>query len=498
MKRFFIWFSVFTVLLGALSVFFSPFIANASTQYDDILKQANPPYVVSDSYGANTVEMDDTYELGQFLASIDNDNATGWCGVPSLNSRWAEALEHIRDGTRDYSVFSLVEFNFSASEYVPRGIYVNVQMADLRSSGTSWSDGFVSADYAPGSDVIGFQLMMRSPGTPVACASDVYSSVTLGSNGESDNINYFHLIETNIDIRYPEGYEGYRPEPTINSQMFTPKIMYTVDNASHLVGYYMGQRGAFIPTNAGGFVEPDLKYVLRDGNDEVLNTKTLGLLDLYEFDLPGIGDYSLEVTYQHPGPPYASFGSSVKLLPLVFNFEYDGVTIVGSDNDPSCIRDGSGVTCPTPDIYQDCSAVWGGGVGDWFSSIPAYSQCMFDNFTKWYKVTLIQLFVPSYDFFKSWRDDFHTFLNDKLGFVYQSLGIVGSMFGGIVDAGANTRCTITPSGTLFGAPVNFNMCKFEEMFPPAFTAIRAIMIALTVIAVSFAGYRKYMEVVSSR
>lgn len=301
-----------------------------------------------------------------------------------------------------------------------------------------------------------------------------------------------------LDPNYPPGYLGPElPESGFFKTEYTPTIGYTLTTDYNLTAHHYNA-DIKIPTNLGGELVPKLRWTLYDPDKEtVLNTQVTDILSPYSYTFPGIDIYYLKVEYIHPGPPAAAFADNVQLVPIEFKLNVNGVFVVGSSDLNSCTLQTGVLVCDEASPLKDCSEF--NTIVEIFDtelefvSAETFS-CLADNFGTWLKVTLIDLFAPSYSFFNNWSTDFQSFWEDKLGFVYQSLDTTVVLFQNTVDSSVTTKCSISPPGEFYGSSFDLDVCVFEDMYPAGFTAIRALMIAITLVGLSFAGYRKYMSV----
>ena len=299
-------------------------------------------------------------------------------------------------------------------------------------------------------------------------------------------------------IVYPPGYDGNPvPEtPPSEAVVNTPQVGYYTDTENVLHANFIGGSG----TTVDGIV-PYLRWtVFAPDGTTVLDTKVTDLAVPYEFRLPGNDTYFFEVTYlspaeaSPPGTPFPSlvpFPDGTVIRPVKFTINANGTLTPGSNFLNECEASGGVLVCEVADPLQDCSTF---GV-----DLGGYFQCIFTNFGIWLRNTLIDLFVPSYSFTQPWINNMGTFLNEKLGFVYSSFSFIGGLFGGIIANGATTTCLISAPGTLFDAPFEVDVCKMQEVVGnTVFQLIQGLVISLTILALMFAGYRKYLEVVDHR
>lgn len=307
----------------------------------------------------------------------------------------------------------------------------------------------------------------------------------------------FYSYYTTFDIEYPEDWEQPRipneaPPPPVDGDGYAPQIGYNTTTENVLSGLYIGDTDICIPTTAGGCVTPMLRWsVYLEGSDEPLNTKATELFTPYSFKLPGNDTYIFKISYTNPGVPFAPFDPEINLITTQFTINANGTFVVGSTVLNGCETTGSTQDCGEADPLEDCTT-YGLDIGGYF-------QCIINNFGIWLRNSLIDLFVPKYSFFTAWNSSFQTFMNDKLGFVYTSIGFIGTLFTGMVTGASTPRCLVEPGGSFFGATFTVDVCTIQDLIGnTAFGILQGIVIASTVVLVILASYRKYQEVTEKR
>jgi len=322
--------------------------------------------------------------------------------------------------------------------------------------------------------------------------------------GGSQRMIYFAYLES---IDYPTDYEGPIPPETGGpTPVFIPKIGYHVTDGNEVNGLWLTEPecapvGITDTTGCGAY---KLRWTIIGPDDvTVLDQKTLDRYAPYKFQLPGNDNYTLTVETVGFGPPALPLASDVEFLKLIFDINANGTFVVGGTELNTCEQSGIDYNCGEADPMEDCSTYAGefpfgfGGAGEAADLVGGFG-CIIGNFGIWLRNTLINLFIPGYSFFGTFQTELGDFLNSKLGFVATAFSFIVGIFGGIVTGAVTTSCTVAPPGTIFGATFSVDICFIEDNFPTAFGIMQGLIIALTVIALFFAGLRKYHEVVDQR
>lgn len=155
---------------------------------------------------------------------------------------------------------------------------------------------------------------------------------------------FFNEFTTN----YPAGYEGENI-PDKPPQSYKPEILWTVgtDGRFSAVPIITDLK---IPQVGGGSMAPQILHKLYDvsSNKEIFSKADI-IAAPVGFNLPSYGAYRYEVTYIHPGVPWAPFEDGTKFIKVIAPFNYDGTeVIVGKTGGSECSRDGDQLIC-TPD-----------------------------------------------------------------------------------------------------------------------------------------------------
>lgn len=496
MKRFFILCLAFIVSLSVFSVLLPAQSANAASIYDQTIQSASTPFsILNSSTYQPHVSFDNSYDLGVGLATLvpnNNENAFNQCGLSNeLNALWSTAVDIMSTKSKPY-IIAKTEL----------GIKVTIALTGS-SNQTMYSTG-INGNYVIyqqffDPEVVSFDVYYGSNGYR-ACSSNSYGSnsqrMILGAYSPEFLVNVYSIIEySGINIVYPPGYEGEVINPVNNADKVSPQIGFHVTDQNEIKALSIASPDFCIPVGLDevtGCIQPRLTWrVFAPDHTEILDQKNTEIFTPYSFKLPGNDTYYFEISYSHPGSPFAPFNSSVELITTKFIVNANGTFVVGGTGLQDCEIVNGANECGAPDPMEDCST--------YATDIGGYFQCVINNFGIWLRNALIDLFVPSYSFFKNWTDDFGDYLNSKLGFVYSSFATITTLFTGIISNGSTGTCEVNPPGELFGATVSFDVCSFQELFGnTVWNLIQGVVISLTILALCFAGYRKYLEVVDHR
>lgn len=474
---------VFSSLVGSLLPFLSSSVS-AATPYDSAVQLIENPVLIAPN---GTTEHDlalDYLTLISSSSSTDCSTAYSQIGVAlsGMGSTGLSIIDEVADGNGFagyfyYSQNNSLEFGFNNSSVTGRN--------SLRSSSTNIT---TSTAGTSGGSVLyrlnndGTVGVFCFPGSFVTSANTISADL----NPQETWIWYSSSI-----INYPVGYAGpvVPSSPSGPIVYKYPSISYSVDN-NKVIANYNGPGCINSTENPEQCVIGKLLWTVQDNDSETVYTVVTGFKDTFNFTASEYGHYDLSVIYVDAGVPY---------LPLPDEFTYTSTTIEmyisGSNtysSDTSMCPVSSGfVICAEVLPYEDCSTFGVdvvGGLG-----------CVMNNFGVFLRGMLHTIFVPNPEFFVGYFDQFTTFLNTKLGFIYNGISSVFLLLGSALAGAATTSCVISPPGTLFGAPVEFNICMLEEIIgEPAFIAIQALVIGITVVALVFAAMRKYHEVVDKR
>jgi len=487
-------------LFSSLALSFTPFLSsqvNASSPYDD------PLYTETLDWTISGTPCDLTYSW--FTEMLEDYSGTKVLeDFITEDYYWGVIRHGVSGSTASYSFFSIkttvmdsgigggtfgywannsanktygIPFDFDVmfdANHSTNYAYVDVSV-------NSSCESTTSADFSSP-----FDDRFFGPGWTDDWAIITYNVFT-GSN---------YIFFSNLPFIPPSGYEGEDPpsSPPVLLENFVPQIGYNTTTENKVQGIFLGTPECApvgLTETTGCVAGYYLRWtVLGPDGTTILDQKTYPKYQPYEFQLPGNDDYTLTVDTVGPSPPGAPLSPDYNFLKLVFPIVADGSFLVGSTVINTCAVDGDEYSCDPADPLEDCST-YGTDVGGYF-------QCVINNFGTWLRSTMINLFVPSYSFFAGYQTEIGEFLDSKLGFVSTSVVVIVDLFGNIVTSAAITTCLVTPPGEFFGEPVQFDVCTFEDIYPAGFTVIQTLLIGITVVALFFAGLRKYHEVVDKR
>jgi hypothetical protein len=239
------------------------------------------------------------------------------------------------------------------------------------------------------------------------------------------------------------------------------------------------------------------------GTADLVDHKIQDQNQQYAYTVSDLSDYTLSAQYlvqecyrypSYPATPDNCFYVSLSAELPTYNFttttvhlKIDGSAIAGDTAGATC--DVSGF-CTPPSPYKDCST-FGLDVG-------GYVGCIVGNFQVWLTALMTTLFVPGGSFFAGYWANFSGFLATKLGFIWGAIASVMSLFTGIITAAGSESCTTGSLGTFFGTSVSFDFCSLQDISSAGWTLISTLIRSITVLAMVFAFYRKYHEVVDAR
>lgn len=466
---------------------------NAASIYDDLIVQAPDPTIKRVSYydtpncaNPNTFDSVDStiFTLRNYISSytgttpqstlIDQfENAT------STNKSWSiiKSTEYESSSTSNTDRRERIDITWSASEdlqYIFTGEGFSREVPNLSTPGRK----YMSIRYS--SDDCTFTL------------TESYSVAQMGSLQKptysvSGQFNY--VLVNNLDIDYPDDYEGDRPSDNSPLIYVQPNFTYNV-NSNVFTATHTGDgciRGVIDPSVCS---IPKISWgVQLDDGDWTYTTTLVG--ETFNYVATEYGHYNFSALYVDSGVPYAPLPTEYEYRTTVIQAYIDGFNNYNADTSMCSVSPDGYKVCEEVSPYEDCME-YGidliGGIG-----------CQLRNLTVAWQSMLTRLFVPIPTFFNSYYDQFGTYLNNKLGFIYSSIAAVFGILGGVVTGAATTSCTLTPPGTIFGAPVVFNVCQFQSVIGNTpFVAIQTLIIGITVVTLVFAGIRKYQEVVSQR
>jgi len=298
------------------------------------------------------------------------------------------------------------------------------------------------------------------------------------------------ILFFNAPIDYPPDYEGDLPPDTAEMPIFkSPDFSYTVDG-SGVTAQYIGPGCIQSDEDPNLCSLFNLSYGMQKDGGEY-EYQVLGPKDTYKFQVPEYGHYNLTVIYVEKGVPYANLPSEFTFRSTTVEMYIDGSNTYSADTLMCGLLTDGYKNCPEVSPYEDCT--------DYGLDVVGGLGCVIRNFGVFLRGMLVTLFVPPQSFFSGYFEQFGQFLNDKLGFLYQSIALVFEILGSVITNAVTPKCELRPPGTLFGSEVSFNMCEFQNAFgEPIFIVIQSMIIGITVVTLIFAGIRKYQEVVDKR
>jgi len=384
-----------------------------------------------------------------------------------------------------------------------------------------WGRNDPSSPYTPRASWTGVLIFHENnEGTGDADCTVGYGSVEYYANNTTFPISYpdsyFENYFFNGDPNYPDGYEGTTvvSSPTPPETVIRPDFSYEINNKDFTLkdhnqelpdvpigeGYTgKGYQIEWTINRCGGW-NGDTKIC---SNPEQVGYEILPQGEQYTYTGDAYAYYQISAQYiyqqcyrypSYPATPdncfYTNLSSDLDdydFISTTVTINVDGSQISGDTKDTSC--DASGY-CEPASPYEDCTSYGLDVVGGF--------QCVMRNFGIFLTQLLKTLFVPSSRFYSEYWTSLTTTLNDKLGFIYQSIAAIIGILTGLIASSATPDCTFTPNGEFYGAHLNLNLCTFEEVFPTGWTVFQTIIIGLTVMALILAFQRKYHEVLEAR
>lgn len=477
MKRFFLLFLAFTVSLSVFSVLLPAKNANAASVYDNLLKNQTYPFMLqgSGNYIVNTL-----FDAGGALGlATGEENCFPDAGAKSRILNDIAARPHIMYtdylNTGQLNIYLYIFNQVPTQTWTPGEIYLNV----------------------PGGTFDRYSVRATSNSTTgiVQCAEGVaqtaQNTVTIDGSGSYPGTKIIQI--GGFEFNYPPNYDGEIIVPVVTKDDYYPLVGYTVFDDNTLNALNDGVfEDVCVPVGdpTSGCAPPNITWEVLNEDDEVLNTQRLSLREPYTYKFPGNDTYYLQATYSLP-PPYLQPSPDVNLVTVRIQIDANGTFQKGGTGVNECSMVSGKYFCEPANPLEDCTT-YGLDLGGYF-------QCIINNFGIWLRNTLIYLFVPRYSFFESWTTSFGDYLNSKLGFVYQSIALIITLFNGLVSNASSGTCTVSPPGEIFGASFTVDVCDFQQVVGnTVFNLLQGLVISLTILALIFAGYRKYIEVVSQR
>lgn len=446
-----------------LSSLISP-LASAVSDYDDTVNTVEDLKLTN----ADGDEIDISTE---YLAILESCNPTAYSAFNSAtadpNGHWGITVGHGNIGYGGPQTFATLYWSTSTS--------TNSTFEDLGSYTWLTVDPVKTVDFRYRND------------NSWTCAYDSGNSgIGLSTSVEDKNTSgWLRIFYTNWEIDYPAGYAGEYPPDSYNpATKLYPDIIYSVDKF---------ELNALPDANQAlpmGFTASSYRihYTLYDKDStDVLKDQADNTNSIFKYTFDDYGTYGLDVKFEPKGIPAPGVPDGYEFINVKLKIKIDGNSYVSNINNDSCDEDGN---CDEAFTLEDCD-----GYG---TDIAGAFGCHIRNFGRTLKTTLIGLFLPPPVFFTGFWAEMRDFMNDKLGFVYQSIAAIVGLLGGMIVASATPDCNLSTDGTFFGANYDMNLCTFADVFPAPWVAFQAIVIGLTVIALLFAFNAKYREVVDAR
>lgn len=449
------------VSLSALSLLTSAPV-KAASDYDDVIKTTDSVSLINQNENYN--EDVTTSYFSKMLEKCNNLS-------PEILdiSKWTVYQYTIHDGS---NVISYVGFDYAQTD----GFYLGFQ--DL--------NGTKVARY--------FNKENNNPTIPDG-ARIYYQNGELKGDCNQQNIYYpdstyegnadIRILLSTFDIQYPEGYAGQQIGDSVNiAPKVYPEVFYNVKQFEFSASHNHNQLKEY-GLNGNSY---KVKYTLYDNDStDVLKSETIDASAFFKYTFDDYGTYGMDVEFQPKGIPYPSLPEDINFIPTKLKILVNGQSYVSNSNNDKCDEQGD---CEEAFIGEDCSTYGTDLIGGF--------GCHIRNFGRNLEAVLIALFLPAPAFFTGYWSEFTEFLNTKLGFLYQSIASIVGLLNGVITNAASSDCTFTPAGTLWGAPMNLNLCQMQNSFPAAWAIMQSLVIGLTCFALIFAFQRRYHEAVDAR
>jgi len=391
-------------------------------------------------------------------------------------------------------------------------------------------------NYVPETTHLGFTLDLDSSCNKRANFVDGGFQLGVSSISENTNAGFGYFVNTvfpptdpsttleigifliNMPFQAPTGYTGEEPDTGFQTKTTVkPEFTYDVLNKSVSARDIATDLPTYTPTDGWSFEGFTIEWTLyhcKDGfepvgsicnGSEIAKYQQTKQTDEFKFEVGEYGDYTLEAQYlavecyRYPSypatPDYCvtiDYGQAAQFedydfVPTTVYLEINGQSITGDTRDAEC--DVSGF-CEAPSPYEDC--------GTYGTDLIGGLGCQFRNFGVFMGIMLRNLFVPPASFFQEYWNRFNSFMNTKLGFLYQSItslvGIVTAMISNVGSA----NCVLQTPGEIWGAPFRLNGCALNEISPVIWTGVSTLLRGAVVIGFVYAFHRKYVQVMEAR
>jgi hypothetical protein len=469
-----------SVLVGLLPASY----ARAASVYDDVIRQTDSLSIKSADGLCDEI-----------------DYSTTWVSDLVMNDTFSytnrEAMQTLFDNKIEWGVSQYI--NASTGQKNLEIFWSEKEFSAALWETYSGSNHRLRLQYNSGGGYTARISVIQADATCVPTISGTgYSTSAYWHTVSDDVVNGWWIgFFTTVDpIPLPSGYAGeVIPDSFIIAPTLSPEIGYSLYDDLRITALSLALNGFCIPVGltetTGCATNYQLHYVMYDSLDVVIDDQYLEEYEVYEYKFAGVDTYYFEVSYASPPPPGLPLSPGAQYKTVRFQLDVDGLFKDGGTGLETCVDDGLQVNCDGATPLADCST-FGTDVGGYF-------QCVMTNFGIQMQSWLRDLFMPRHSFFNGWSSNLGDFLNSKLGFVATSFAFVASLFGGIIEGAATTSCTIAPPGTLFGQPFSINVCQFATIIGSTpWGVMQGLIVSLTVLALIFAGYRKYLEVVNHR
>lgn len=349
MNRFLVLFTgIIFVLASALS---GAVQANASTPYDNFFKEVQYPIKVGNKTNPSIFMGQNSKDIGLLLGtpsiSMIQSQISGYCGRGQLSdaTRVFEAIEHIRNGG-SYTIWADYTNQTTPITNTYGQHSFNVLVDFSSSTTTKYTfNGYDSLRLqSDTSSLFYFNVAPRSNSSLMFCPQVSPPGVNNFWSLISRNAM---IVENNILIEYPPGYDGYKPPITNNAQ--TLKFGWTLSNNKLNVIQYV--RTPKLDYGSGSLsrwqyiVTKHIDDTYDEANSTVQDNKTLHLYEMYEYeDLP-VGYYTIKINLITLIPGVTPTGIKTP----TFKIQNVGQFVSGSTDISDCNDDG---LCSAPPIYD--------------------------------------------------------------------------------------------------------------------------------------------------
>lgn len=470
MKKVFFYFLSFTVLLSGFSVLF-PATSKAASVYDDVITIQDDPM----KFGNSTITK---FEFGEYLTTVN------WgSGCSAIANDFFTSLEN-------------QTINFFTTTVVTESSPNNTTfLISFINKTESISTNFTTNSLDLSSSTPFKQLRLdRNNTTDFTSCSSSLTNIRLATSLSNTAFGWYKPVETNFDgIVYPPDYEGQIFEPTIlNGDVYRPEIGYftTTENVIKAVYTNGTNNEVCIPVGlveTTGCVQPLLRWKImaEDGTTE-LTSSVKDLFQPFDYKFPAFGTYYLDVSFTHPGTPYAPFSPEITLQSTRIEIDANGTFLTGGTGANECSVVGSVFTCSPASPFEDCTT-YGldiiGGFG-----------CVINNFGIWLRNTLIDLFVPNSQALQASLDNFTSAFQSQLGFLYTAFNMLVQWITSLLIV--TPRCDIDfGSATFFGATIDINFCAFEQSAPTIYNPIMTMTRLLLAAGFIFIAQKRLIEII---